>query len=90
MLYWSPQLDTIMKISQSEYDRFCKEWKDKTGFLGDWKALRFGQAWFNYFSLQKHNASCKIESLILSHLYNETDEQQARATIRDNFLDSAN
>lgn len=76
-----------MKISQSEYTRFCKEWSEKTGYGGEWVCLRFGQAWFNYFHLQKHNAASDVESKLLARLYNEKDEMLARATIRDNFLD---
>lgn len=77
-----------MKISLTEHDRFCTEWAEKKAY--EWHSLRFGQAWFNYFNLQKHNSCCQIESLILSRLYNEKDEKKARATIRDNFIDVDN
>lgn len=56
-----------MKISYSEYLRF-QEW-----YWNDPEAsenLRFGQAWYNYFKLHKHNPASETERVLLNTIYN--------------------
>lgn len=71
-----------MKISRSEYDRFKA--------TPQHAALRFGQAWFNYFTLQKHTPVNDAERLLLDRVYNERDAKAAESLIIANFTDTEN
>ena len=76
-----------MKISLSEFIRF------QTQHANDAEAskwLRFGQAWFNYFNLQKHTPANDAERMLLDRIYNETSKRKAYRAIMDNFIDPEN
>lgn len=44
-------MEAIVYIPGSSYAMFVKEWKEKKG--GEWKHLRYGQAFFDYFKMYK-------------------------------------
>lgn len=61
-----------MNISKTLYDEFRKDWN-----TGKYAGQRLGQAFYNHFSLHKHD---KKGDPFLDRLYN-ADESQAKAMI---------
>lgn len=79
-----------MKISLTAYNEFLtyhgKAMREAEGY----KHQRFGQAWYNYFSLQKHTPVDDRERVLLNRIYNETFTPKAMMAIRNNFVDMDN
>ena len=71
-----------MQISRTEFNRFKA--------VPHHPALRFGQAWFNYFTLQKHTPASDAERVMLDRIYNERDPSKAESLILANFTDPTN
>lgn len=82
-------LKCLMQISKSEFDKFAREAgiKRKTG--GEWHGLRYGQAWYNYFNLQKRNPGF-VEGRLMDQIYNERDDAKAKSMILKYFTSAEN
>lgn len=79
-----------MKISRSEYELFDAQFRLKSRKGGEWEPLRYGQAWYNYFHLQKHTAESPEERKLLDSIYEIRQVSHARAEILIHFTDSEN
>lgn len=73
-----------MKISRSEFDKFSLNFADG-GYFGQ----RFGQAWYNHFNLHKHHAQGD-DRVRLDQIYNERNNNIARVTILNYYIDESN
>ena len=69
-----------MKISRTEFERFDAQFRLKSRKGGEWEQLRYGQAWYNYFHLQKHTAANEDERKLLEEERARTEET---AELRD-------
>ena len=74
-----------MKISRSEFDKFDRAYTRQPN-----KGERYGQAWYNYFHLQKHTAENAYERNLLDSIYEIREVSHARAEILFHFTDSEN
>lgn len=73
-----------MKISGTQYRLFCRDFKafDHVPLVA---ALRYGQAFFNYFELYK--ITSEPLKTTLDKLYNNTDNEATKKEIETNFVD---
>lgn len=79
-----------MKISRTEFERFDAQFRLKSRKGGEWEQLRYGQAWYNYFHLQKHTAANEDERKLLDSIYEIRQVSHARVEILKHFTDSEN
>lgn len=66
----------MMELEKNQYIDFKKNWEK-----GNYKALRFGQAFYEYFKLHKSNSLTDFDNL-----YNVETKEEALKIIHKNFL----
>ncbi len=73
-----------MKITRTQMNHFAACWQS-----GHYEGQRYGQAWYNHFKLHSHNPDAE-NRVRLDQIYNERNENIARVTIFNYYVDESN